>query len=487
MLRETCLFLSNKNDKKYYNDILSFACELLKEKVDKYKKDENYINTSLIINYLLFILTLIINLKDFPKFIKIFFKKYFKIILNLIKEIKNKKTNKILLDILSGLFLEEYKSIYFRKEKDKELEELYINKEKELTKIYLDTTNSLQKEIYNKLFYLLFDFNLNYDTIFNNYSKKISAEEKPIFKINFIQSILRVIFYQEKRNYYKNQKYFEYDILKKIIDKNMEETFKLNGDEYKTVFRKDDICDDIIKYIFFMFGNTTMIEALFNPLKRTMKKIGIIMKKSDDNNNKNKKKANERNITPKEFELFFDEMIDGFRKHLPYILKIVLKIIYTSVRKHFTIEEDNYRPLNTALIFNFIVNPRIQAIYSINPSKYKFIRTLNRLLCNTCFNTPFIQKDELSKYNEHIESNNQKLKIFFQKFVISIDEEKDEEKIKIQKLFDEKFSFYPKFFFHWDSKFIYTSINEKMEKIISFEKDNINNNSINIKNNIDNK
>ena len=358
MLRETCLLLTKKDDKKYYSEYLTLLVDMFKEKVDKYKKEVNYINSSLIINYLLFILTLTINLKDYPSFLKILLKKYFKIILNSIKEIKNPKFSNILLDLLSGLFLEEYKSIYFRKDKDKELEELYINKEMELTKIYLDTITSYQKEIYNKIFYLLFDFDLNYDNIFNNYSKQISPEERPIFKINLIQSILRLLFSQEKNNYYKEKKYYEFDLLKKIIDKNIEETFKLNGDEYKTVFRKDDICDDIIKYIFFMFGNTTMIEAFFNPLKKMMKNIGIIMNKNNDN----KKISNERNITPQEFESFFDEMIDGFRKYLPYVLKIVLKLIYTSVRKYFTIEKDNYRPLNTALIFNFIVNPRVQAL-----------------------------------------------------------------------------------------------------------------------------
>ena len=484
MLRETCLLLTKKDDKKYYSEYLTLLVDMFKEKVDKYKKEVNYINSSLIINYLLFILTLTINLKDYPSFLKILLKKYFKIILNSIKEIKNPKFSNILLDLLSGLFLEEYKSIYFRKDKDKELEELYINKEMELTKIYLDTITSYQKEIYNKIFYLLFDFDLNYDNIFNNYSKQISPEEKPIFKINLIQSILRLLFSQEKNNYFKEKKYYEFDLLKKIIDKNIEETFKLNGDEYKTVFRKDDICDDIIKYIFFMFGNTTMIEAFFNPLKKMMKNIGIIMNKNDDN----KKISNERNITPQEFESFFDEMIDGFRKYLPYVLKIVLKLIYTSVRKYFTIEKDNYRPLNTALIFNFIVNPRVQALYSINPAKYKFIRTLNRLLCNTCFNTPFIEKDKLSKYNEYIESNNKKLKVFIQKFIISIDEEKEEEKIKLKNLFKEKFNIYPKFFFNWDSKFFYTSISEKMEKVINFEKENGDANNIsNNKNNINNK
>jgi hypothetical protein len=231
-----------------------------------------------------------------------------------------------------------------------------------------------------------------------------------------------------------------------------------------------------------MFGNTTVIEAFINPLKKMMNKIGLIKKKSDKISKK--KMHNERNITPEEFELFFDEMISGFKQHLPYILKIILKIIYTSVKNHFTIEKDNFRPLNTTLIFNFIVNPRIQDIYSINPGKYKFVRTLNRLLCNTCFNTPFIPNDSLSKFNKYIESNHQKLSIFIQKFIISIDEEKEEEKIKIKNIFSEKFAEYPKFFFDWDAKFFYTSVSEKMDKIINIEKD-VNNN--NVGNHINNK
>ena len=113
MLRETCLLLSTNDNKKVYNDFLSLICELFKEKIDKNKKDNKFIQISLIINYLLFILTLTINMKDYPKFIKLFLKKYYKIIFNSIKEIKNVAINKILLDILSGLFLQEYKNIYF--------------------------------------------------------------------------------------------------------------------------------------------------------------------------------------------------------------------------------------------------------------------------------------------------------------------------------------------------------------------------------------
>ena len=476
MLREACLLLSKKNSKTSYSDFLSLFMELMKKKLEILKKEDNYINTSLVINYLLFISTLAINLRDYPAFIKIFFKKYFKSILNLTKEIKNTKTNKILLELLNGFFLEEYKTIFFRKdkEKDKDLEELYESRETELKKVYdYKANNHYTKEVYEKIFQILFDFNINYEKIYANYSIKISRENAPIFKINLIQSILRLLFYTGKNKYYSKNKYYEYDLLKKIIDKNIQQTLELNGDEYKTLFRKDDIYDDLIKYIFFMFGNTTVIEAFINPLKKMMNKIGIIMKKND---NINKKKIhNERNITPAEFELFFDEMVSGLKHNLPYILKIILKIVYTSVKQHFTIEKDNFRPLNTALIFNFIVNPRIQEIYSINPGKYKFVRTLNRLLCNTCFNTQFIPNDSLSKFNKYIESNHQKLSIFIQKFIISIDEEKEEEKIKIKNIFNEKFAEYPKFFFDWDTKFFYTSVGEKMEKIINIEKD-VNNN-----------
>jgi hypothetical protein len=93
--------------------------ELMKKKFEILKKEDNYINTSLVINYLLFVFTLAINLRDYPAFIKILFKKYFKPILNLIKEIKNIKTNKILLELLSGFFHEDYKTIFFRKIKRK--------------------------------------------------------------------------------------------------------------------------------------------------------------------------------------------------------------------------------------------------------------------------------------------------------------------------------------------------------------------------------
>jgi hypothetical protein len=153
VLRETCLLLTKKNNKKYYTEFLSILFEALKGKIDKLKKEQNYKNISIAINYLMFILSLSINLRDYPSFIKILLKKYFKLIINLIKEIKNEKICNILLDLLNGLFNEEYKLIYFRENRDKELEELYVVKVIEISKVYVNTIILYKPEIYKNYFH----------------------------------------------------------------------------------------------------------------------------------------------------------------------------------------------------------------------------------------------------------------------------------------------------------------------------------------------
>ena len=82
-------------------------------------------------------------------------------------------------------------------------------------------------------------------------------------------------------------------------------------------------------------------------------------------------------------------MINKLTTTIPNVLKILLKLVYINVRKVFTIEENNYSPLYTLLIFNFIISPRVQSIYSINSMKCTFVRSLNRLIRNTCYNFQF--------------------------------------------------------------------------------------------------
>ena len=55
----------------------------------------------------------------------------------------------------------------------------------------------------------------------------------------------------------------------------MEETVAKFGDEYKTLFRKEDLCDELIKYMFFIFGNSMLIDYFVKPLKRMLNSIEI--------------------------------------------------------------------------------------------------------------------------------------------------------------------------------------------------------------------
>jgi hypothetical protein len=265
---------------------------------------------------------------------------------------------------------------------------------------------SYDQDTYKKIIDILLKFDLSYDNFFKIH-QKIKDEDKPDYKLSIAQSIIRVAFSKEKTNY-TNEKYFEYTFIKKVIDKDIEETAKRFGDEYKTLFRKEDLCDDVIKYMFFIFGNSMLIDAFVKPLKKMLNKIGI----TEEMINKKDPLAMKRDITKEEFEILVCEIIDNMSIKIPEVLKILLKILYESVNEHFTIEKDNYGPLYTSLIFNFLISPRIQMLYSINPLNCIFVRSLNRLLRNTCFNFKFSKGDALYHFNDKIEILNKKMKNF---------------------------------------------------------------------------
>jgi hypothetical protein len=244
----------------------------------------------------------------------------------------------------------------------------------------------------------------------------------------------------------------------------MEETVAKFGDEYKTLFRKEDLCDDVIKYMFFIFGNSMLIDSFVKPLKKTLSSIGI----TDELIEKKAELPMKRDIKKEEFNTLISTIIDTLSKKIPDVLKILLKLLYESVNKHFTIEKDNYGPLYTSLIFNFLISPRIQMLYSINPLNCIFVRSLNRLLRNTCFNFKFAEGDPLYTFNDIIEKNHKKLKQLIKDKIISININ-DKIKNSLSDLFTEKYLIYPKFLFYWDSQLLCATITGGVDKIITFE------------------
>ena len=107
-------------------------------------------------------------------------------------------------------------------------------------------------------------------------------------------------------------------------------------------------------------------------------------------------------------------------------------------------------------------------LYSINPLNCTYVRNLNRLMRNTCFNFKFDQNDDLSKFNESIEINNSKLKKFINEKIIAINETDDDVKNSLNDLFTEKYLIYPKFLFYVDSSLLCGTIQGGEEEIIHF-------------------
>ena len=195
----------------------------------------------------------------------------------------------------------------------------------------------------------------------------------------------------------------------------MEEAAHKFGDEVKTLFRKEDLFDDIIKYMLFIFGNSMMIECFVKPVEKMLKSVGL---NEDCPKLVDNKKG--RDITVDEYNKLFEEINKGLTENIPHVIRILLKLLYNSIKKYFTIEDNNYSLLYTALIFNFIISPRVQMLYSINPLHCTLIRFLNRLMRNTCFNFKFDKNDDLSQFNDSIKLNNKKLKQFINEKIIAI-------------------------------------------------------------------
>ena len=461
-----CQIISNSKEKeKDFEKLLEYLLNAVKEKIKEYAEDPNFNRLMLIQNYIIFFMVLVLNLKSYTSLIKLIFRGkllFFSELRDNINNMRTRKRNK-LLSILSNIFLEEYKGVFFNNN-DKELEDLFIEQQTDFSELCSETVTFYDDSTYKKMFQTLLTFDISYNNFFSN-NDKISDDEKPSYKLCVAQSLIRVAFSKEKKKFYKEKgNYYEYDLLKRIIDKDMEETREKFGDEYKTLFRKEDLCDDVIKYMFFIFGNSMLIDCFVMPLKKMLKNLGI----TDELIEAKDPLPMKRDIKKEEFNTLMELIIETLSTKIPDVLKILLKLLYESVNQHFTIDKNNYSPLYTSLIFNFLISPRIQMLYSINPLNCVFVRSLNRILRNTCFNAKFAEGDSLYEFNESIEINYKKLQKLINEKIISI-VINDEIKNSLKDLFTEKYLIYPKFLFYWDSQLLCATIDGGVEQIISFE------------------
>ena len=75
--------------------------------------------------------------------------------------------------------------------------------------------------------------------------------------------MIRIVFSKEKYKFLNENDKNDYEIffLKNVMKNSCQITKDNFGDNYSCLFRKDEVYDDIIKYIFLMFGNRVYIKS----------------------------------------------------------------------------------------------------------------------------------------------------------------------------------------------------------------------------------
>jgi hypothetical protein len=419
---------------------------------------------------------LFLNVSDTGIFIKTIFEEginFFQSLIKLIEKLDLKDKNS-LFGILNNLFLDDYKLLYFKKntsEKDDSLEMLFINNQIYFSNIYFESEEGFGDKEYRNMFNKLSRFEFSYDNFFKD--KNIdNIKDKSYYKLIIAQSIIRVVFSKEKYLYIdessKTSKYFEYYFIKNLIDKDLEITQKKYGNDISIIFRKEDIFDDIIKYIFYIFGNMMMIESFVKPVEKMLKKIGLDEESIENNILVALDLPLVRDINKEEFEILIKEISESLNETMPLIIKIILKFLYNSLIKYYKIDKNNFNPLYTALFFNYIISPKTQEIFEINPMKILLVRSLNRLVKNTCFKYKINEADNLSKFNDLIEKYNINMKNLIINNVIQLDENEESNKKYMKQLFSEINLVYPKFLFYRDSKLISKTFNGVSDEFINY-------------------
>ena len=468
--------MKNLRERKYFISFLSILYNCIHDKIELYLKDRNRINFTAITNYIIFFMILFLNVSDTGIFIKTIFEEgtnFFKSLIKLIEKL-DLKDKYSLFGILNNLFLDDYKLLYFKKntsEKDDSLEMLFINNQIYFSNIYFESEEGFGDKEYRNMFNKLSRFEFSYDNFFKD--KNIdNIKDKSYYKLRIAQSIIRVVFSKEKYLYIdessKTSKYFEYYFIKNLIDKDLEITQKKYGNDISIIFRKEDIFDDIIKYIFYIFGNMMMIESFVKPVEKMLKKIGLDEESIENNILVALDLPLVRDINKEEFEILIKEISESLNETMPLIIKIILKFLYNSLIKYYKIDKNNFNPLYTALFFNYIISPKTQEMFEINPMKILLVRSLNKLVKNTCFKYKINEADNLSKFNALIEKYNINMKNLIINNVIQLDENEESNKKYMKQLFSEINLVYPKFLFYRDSKLISKTFNGVSDEFINY-------------------
>lgn len=335
-----------------------------KAEKEKKKKICELMKTLIMFMYLIYY-----NIEKPEKVIVFFRLNYFttvKIIKKTLNIFKDDEDNKSLANFIINICFDDLK------------EKIYSYNDDKLAEVY-------QKHVYCEILEIFPSFNDKFDQNnkdFSNFMKNImefkmddyiniKKENSDIFCRNLIPLLLSTPDF-DFISYYIN-----------IINKHIEIIRKEYNNELTSLFRKDDVTNDLIKNLIFIFGNYSFVKSFYIILPNEYLSV------------------NEINFDLDSFEKFFHTFILNLTQSLPFIIKVLLKIINDCILE-INSGENNYNVIYTVLIFNFFISPTILEIYGISMVKFRSLRQLTRILRNLCFGKEFDSSDKLSYFNKKI-------------------------------------------------------------------------------------
>ena len=380
------------------NIILELKLSLFLQSKDKDKKGI-YKN---ILTIILFLYIIIYNLKE-PEKVTLFLKINSSSTLKLLKRVL-----KVFRDVDEKIDMHYIELSHFMLNFcfDDIKKKIYSYQNEELIQVYQDDVYSEFLQIYPASNERFHDEDKKYEKFLNNilelkldnYIQNLKGEKSEIFCRNLIPILLSY-------NDFDFISFYTY-----IVNKHIEIIRKDYDNELTSLFRADDFTNDLIKNLIIIFGNDSFINSFYFALPKEYLSNKEIEFDLDS------------------FENFLHNFLEKLIKTLPFIIRVLLKIIHNCVQD-LTKTENNYNVIYTVLIFNFFISPITLDLYNISMVEYKSLRQLTRILRNIYFGKEFDFKDKLSYFNKKVKLFhnyiNEKFNILFD----GIDIEKDKNDI----------------------------------------------------------
>jgi len=356
---------------------------------------------NMILTLILFLYIIIYNLKTPEKMI-LFFRINSFSLLKLLKRIL-----KIFIDMDEKVYLNGIEISHFIMNLcfDDIKKKVYSSKNEELIKLYQNDVYFALLEIFpasNERFHVTPKFtNFLKDVIdlkLDNYINNLKGENSEIFCRNLIPILL------------SHQGFDFISFYTYIVNKHIEIIRKNYNNELTSLFRADDFTNDLIKNLIMIFGNDSFMISFY-----------LILPKEYLSN---KEIVFDLDV----FEKFLHQFLEKLSQSLPFIIRILLKIIYICI-KNLNEGEENYNVIYTVLIFNFFISPSTLDLFGISIVKYKSLLQLTRILRNIFFGKEFDSSDKLSYFNSKVKIFHNYINDQFKLMLQGIDIQKDKNEI----------------------------------------------------------